>query len=110
MSPAPHGPFSPEFAAASELIGRRWTGPIIWALFHGLRRFNHIAAAIPGISKNILSERLGELERHGIVTRTVISETPLHVEYDLTEKGLELRNILISIARWALKHGETSES
>lgn len=103
-APPSTGPFRPEFARASELIGKRWTGAVIWALFHDVRRFSEIADTIPGISKNMLAERLRELEREGVVERIVVSEAPPHVEYELTNKGMELRDILRAIDRWARNH------
>lgn len=90
------GPFSPHFHAASELIGRRWTGAILRALFHGHTRFGEIAEAIPGLSDRLLAERLRELRAHG-----VIEPDPGGRGYRLTEKGLDLRRILIEIAKWA---------
>lgn len=90
------GAFSPHFHAASELIGRRWTGAIVRALFHGCTRFREIADAIPGISDRLLSERLKELAAHGVVEQLDGRDG-----YHLTEKGRDLRPILIEIARWA---------
>ena len=90
------GAFSPGFHAASELIGRRWTGAIVRALFHGKGRFREIADAVPGLSDRLLAERLRELAAHGIV-----EADPDGPGYRLTEKGLDLRRILIEIARWA---------
>lgn len=72
------GPFSPEFAHASELIGRRWTGAVIWALFHDVRRFSEIADTIPGISRNMLAERLRELERTTQLQVRRVGRLPTH--------------------------------
>src|SRR5712692_11475057 len=69
--------FCPRFHHAVELIGRRWTGAVIRALLSGLTRFSDLAAAIPGLSDRMLSERLKELEAEGLVVRTVIPETPV---------------------------------
>ena len=90
------GAFSPHFHAASELIGRRWTGAIVRALFHGRTRFGEIAEAVPGLSDRLLADRLRELAAHGIVERE--ADGP---GYRLTEKGRDLRVILIEIAKWA---------
>ena len=90
------GAFSPHFHAASELIGRRWTGAIVRALFHGRTRFREIADAIPGISDRLLTERLKELAANGIVERLDGRDG-----YRLTSKGRDLRPILIEIAKWA---------
>ena len=86
---------------AVELIGRRWTGAILQVMFDGAERFSDIAAAVPGLTDRMLSERLKELESEGIVTRTVIPETPVRVEYHLTDKGRALYPVLEAIAVWA---------
>lgn len=92
----------PRFHRAVELVGKRWTGAILRVLqVEGRERFNAIAAAIPEISDRMLSERLRELESEGIITRLVIPETPVRVEYELTEKGRGLEEALGAIARWA---------
>ena len=95
------GPFSPAFHAATELIGKRWNGAIIYALFSGLAHFSEVKAAIPGLSSKMLSERLKELETHGLVERTVFPETPVRIQYALTAKALALRDVLIAIDNWA---------
>jgi DNA-binding HxlR family transcriptional regulator len=103
-----HGPFSPRFHAASELIGRRWNGAILYSLFHGLNRFSDLEQAIPGMSAKMLSERLKTLESEGVISRTVIPETPVRVEYTLTEKGEALRPIFIAVNHWANQWLETT--
>lgn len=95
------GPFSPHYHAASELIGRRWTGAIIRALFHGSVSFVEIGRAIPGVSDRLLTERLKELEAHGVVERRPLKPGGVRQGYYLTEKGLGLRRIVIEIAKWA---------
>ena len=65
------GAFCPRYHHAVELIGRRWTGAILRAMLTGRCRFSEIAAAIPGLSDRLLSERLKELESEGIVVRRV---------------------------------------
>ncbi len=89
------------FHKAVELIGGRWTGAIIQLLFHGRMRFAELRAAVPEISDRMLSERLRELESEGIVARTVIPETPVRVEYELTEKGRALEHALSAVGKWA---------
>ncbi len=91
----------PHFHRAVELIGRRWTGAILRALLSGATRFSDVTAAIPGLSDRLLSERLKELEAEGIVTRTVIPETPVRVEYRLTEKGRALSAVIAAVSAWA---------
>src|SRR6476660_8319273 len=101
---------SPELCArfhrASELIGRRWTGAIIFVLLKSRCRFAVLGAAIPDITDRMLSERLQELEQEGIVERTVVPDTPVRVEYDLPKKGRALASAIDAIADWAEKWTE----
>jgi DNA-binding HxlR family transcriptional regulator len=91
------------FHKASELIGRRWTGAIIFVLLKQKCRFATLRDAIPDITDRMLSERLQELEQEGIVERTVFPETPIRVEYALTRKGRALGHAFDAIADWAHK-------
>ena len=92
------------FHHASELVGRRWTGAIIYVLLQQTCRFATLRDAIPGITDRMLSERLQELEDEGLVERTVLPETPVRVEYSLTRKGKGLAEAVQSLANWAEKH------
>lgn len=91
------------FHRASELIGRRWTGAIIFVLLKSRCRFATLRDAIPEITDRMLSDRLQELEAEGIVDRTVIPDTPVRVEYSLTKKGRALASAFDAIADWAHK-------
>ena len=91
------------FHKASELIGRRWSGAIIFVLLHSRCRFATLREAIPDITDRMLSERLQELEEEGIVERTVVPETPIRVEYALTKKGRALSEPIEAITQWAHK-------
>jgi DNA-binding HxlR family transcriptional regulator len=91
------------FHRASELIGRRWTGAIIFVLLRSSCRFAALREAIPDITDRMLSDRLQELEAEGIVARTVVPETPVRVEYSLTKKGRSLVTAIDAIADWAHK-------
>jgi DNA-binding HxlR family transcriptional regulator len=91
------------FHRASELIGRRWTGAIIFVLLKSRCRFATLRDAIPDITDRMLSERLQELEQEEIVERTVIPDTPVRVEYALTKKGRALAATMNAIAEWAHK-------
>jgi DNA-binding HxlR family transcriptional regulator len=92
-----------KFHHASELIGRRWTGAIIFVLLKSRCRYAVLREAIPDITDRMLSERLQELEDEDIVERTVIPETPVRVEYALTRKGRELSSAFDAIGHWAEK-------
>lgn len=103
MKTADHVPaLCARFHRASELVGRRWTGAILFVLLQSPRcRFATLRAAVPSITDRMLSERLQELEHEGIVDRTVVPETPVRVEYSLTEKGRGLANAVDAIVDWA---------
>src|SRR3954466_66890 len=92
-----------KFHHASEVIGRRWTGAIIFVLLRSRCRFATLRTAIPDITDRMLSERLQELEQEGIVERTVIPDTPVRVEYALTKKGRGLAAAIEAIAEWSHK-------
>src|ERR687887_2282201 len=94
------------FHHASELIGRRWTGAIIYVLLRSRCRFATLREAIPDITDRMLSERLQELEQEGIVERTVVPDTPVRVEYALTKKGRALTAAIDAISHWAERYIE----
>ncbi len=97
----PISPFCPRFHYAIELLGRRWMGPIVRTLFGGAHRFNEILAAVPGLSDRLLTERLRELEREGLVERIVHPGPPIRSEYGLTDAGRSLEDVIRSVSDWA---------
>jgi DNA-binding HxlR family transcriptional regulator len=94
-------PVCARFHQAVELIGGRWTGAIIQTLLQGKTRYALIKAAIPDITDRMLSERLRFLESQELLTRRVVPESPIRVEYELTEKGRSLQSSLLEIGSWA---------
>lgn len=96
----------PKFHSAIELVGRRWTGAILSAMLLGATRFTDIIHAVPGLSDRLLSERLKELESADIVERIVHPETPVRIEYRLTEKGYELNTAVAALTDWAARWSE----
>lgn len=96
----------PHFHAAIELIGKRWTGAIVFALTEGPLRFGELARAVPGLSDRLLSKRLRELEDEGLVGREVEPGSPVRVTYSLTEAGAELRPVLVGLRTWANRWAE----
>lgn len=86
---------------AIELIGTRWTGAILQALFTGHHRYAEIKAAIPGLSDTMLAARLRTLEAGGLIERHVIPTTSVQVRYQLTEKGLALAPVIDALITWA---------
>ena len=91
----------PKFHKTIELVGKRWTGAIVQLLMAGPQRFTVLRGAVPGLHDRLLSERLKELEAEGLVTRRVYPETPVHIEYALTEKGRGLEKVFAELHRWA---------
>jgi DNA-binding HxlR family transcriptional regulator len=91
----------PHFHAAIELIGKRWTGAIVCALTDGPLRFGELTRAVPGLSDRLLSRRLRELEREGLVEREVEAGSPTRVSYSLTDAGHELGPAIAEIKAWA---------
>jgi DNA-binding HxlR family transcriptional regulator len=93
--------FCPRFQYAIELIGRRWVGAVLRVLVAGPARFNELLAAVPNLSDRLLTERLRELEREGLVTRTVSPDRPIRVTYELTDCGRSLSEIICTIGSWS---------
>lgn len=89
------------FHAAIELIGGRWTGAILRAVFTGSHRFAHIRAAVPGLSDTMLAQRLRTLEEHGLLERRVGPSGPNQVEYRFTAKGEELEPVIDAVIAWS---------
>ena len=89
---------------AFDLLGKRWTGVLLGTLRAGPVGFRALARAVPGISDSVLSDRLGELTRAGLVARTVAEGPPVSVTYTLTEAGRALLPALEQIRRWAERH------
>ncbi|MDZ5472377.1 helix-turn-helix domain-containing protein [Bacillus sp. 31A1R] len=90
----------PRFERAMGLLSQRWTGLIIYQLLSGPQRFCSIESSI-GVSGRVLSERLKDLENEGIVKREVFPETPVRIEYSLTEKGIALEPFMREMEKWS---------
>lgn len=90
----------PRFEKAIALLNQRWTALVIYQLLSGPQRFSAIQSSI-GVSGKVLSERLKDLENEGIIKREVIPETPVIIQYSLTEKGHSLEPILRKIESWS---------
>jgi DNA-binding HxlR family transcriptional regulator len=103
-SAATRKPVCPHFHAAVELIGRRWTGAILFKLIDGPHFFRELLVAVPGISDRLLSQRLRELEAEGLVERSVHDGPPARVSYGLSAAGMELEPALRELYVWAQAH------
>jgi DNA-binding HxlR family transcriptional regulator len=91
-------------AGALCVMGNKWTPLIIMLLANGSQRFSALENALGGISPRTLSQRLDELEKMAIITKTRFAETPPRVDYELTPKGRDLIPILKSMAAWGDKY------
>jgi DNA-binding HxlR family transcriptional regulator len=90
--------------AAVDVVGGKWKPMVLWALSVAPRRFGALRRELPGVSEKVLTQQLRELERDGIVTRTVHDQVPPKVEYSLTPLGVELDRALEPLGRWGEEH------
>lgn len=90
-------------ARGLEVVGERWTLLIIRDVFRGKRRFEEIQSSL-GIARNVLTSRLARLVEEGILERRPYSERPRRDEYFLTEKGLDLWPVLVTLMHWGDTH------
>lgn len=85
-------------------IGGKWKLRIIIALMHGKSRFNELQRTIESISSKVLAAELKELELNGFIKRRVYTETPIVIEYELTDYALTVRPVLTALAEWGAMH------
>lgn len=86
--------------ATSRVISTKWRPVIIDRLLDGSRRFNELKRTIPQISSKVLAENLTKLEEEGILKREVDTTPPIRVHYRLTEKGRDLKAVMVAMERW----------
>jgi DNA-binding HxlR family transcriptional regulator len=98
-------PVPAELLQAASLLERRWQLSILYAAHTGAVRFGEFAEVVRGISPRMLSERLRELERAGLLERAVLPTSPPSVEYRLTAKGRRLRPLIEAIRAYATAGG-----
>jgi DNA-binding HxlR family transcriptional regulator len=86
-----------------ELLFSRWTTPILWTLNEfGRQRFGQLESRISSITPKVLTQRLRQLERDGLVLRTHHPEVPPRVEYEITALGRSLAPVFATIAEWSV--------
>jgi DNA-binding HxlR family transcriptional regulator len=90
-------------AHALDLIGERWAMLVLRELAYGPRRFSELKADLPGISANVLTQRLSELERRGIVRRTTLPPPASVQVYEATPWGLEAAPLIAALGKWAAR-------
>ena len=90
-------------ARALDVVGSRWTLLIVRELRPGPRRFTDLLEGLPGISRKLLTERLRELERDGVITRTELPPPAARTVYELTDDGLDLATAVMPLVTWGAK-------
>src|SRR3954468_6378396 len=90
-------------AHALDLIGERWAMLVLRELAYGPRRFSELKADLPGISANVLTQRLNELERRGIVRKTRLPPPASVQVYEATAWGLEAAPLIAALGKWAAR-------
>lgn len=95
-------------AKTLSIIGDRWTMLVLRDAFSGVRRFEHFQASLE-LTRHVLADRLKKLEREGILRRSKYQDGPERFEYRLTEKGLDLYPIIVSILQWGDRHTAEGE-
>lgn len=95
---------SAHLAEVLEVLGRRWTLPLVAVLMEGPARFSELALTVPGLSRRMMTERLRELESEGVVERIVDPGPPITSTYRLTPEGEQLRTAVAEVRNWAERH------
>ncbi|MGW3283196.1 winged helix-turn-helix transcriptional regulator [Streptomyces sp. NPDC001002] len=93
-----------------DIVFSRWTTPILWSLnTHGRQRFVELERGIARITPKVLTQRLRQLERDGMVVRTYHPEVPPRVEYEITDLGRTLAPLFAHLAEWTADNLEKVE-
>jgi DNA-binding HxlR family transcriptional regulator len=90
--------------ATFRIIGKKWTILVIREMLRGTTQFNRFVENIEGITPKVLTERLRELQKFGIVRRRIVSEYPIRVEYEMTDLGKEFEPVLLAAASFSMKN------
>jgi DNA-binding HxlR family transcriptional regulator len=90
--------------ATFKIIGKKWTVLIVREMLRGAKQFNRFLENIEGITPKVLTERLRELQKLGIVKRRIVSEYPVRVEYEMTDLGKEFEPVLLAAASFSMRN------
>ncbi|WP_155264560.1 winged helix-turn-helix transcriptional regulator [Sphingomonas segetis] len=102
----PANPVCRTISALLQRIGDKWSLLVVQTLGDGSRRFNQLRREIPSISQRMLTLTLRNLERDGLVNRTVTPSIPPRVDYELTELGHSLQKPICGLVTWAMDHSD----
>ncbi|MFB4423541.1 winged helix-turn-helix transcriptional regulator [Streptomyces sp. QL37] len=92
-------------APVLDIVFSRWTTPILWTLnAYGVQRFVELHRNIGTITAKVLTQRLRQLERDGLVLRTYYPQVPPKVEYEISDLGRSLAPLFASLAEWSSVH------
>ena len=92
-------------ACAADVLGRKWHAVVLTRLLEdGPMGFTDIESAVDGLSDTVLSASLSDLQEKGVVSREIVNDRPLRVEYSLTERGASLEPVLDAMAEWGRVH------
>lgn len=100
----PDNPICQTLAGLLQRIGDKWSLLVVETLADGSMRFNELRRAIPSVSQRMLTLTLRNLERDGLVSRTVTPSIPPRVDYELTELGRSLQKPICALVNWSKTH------
>jgi DNA-binding HxlR family transcriptional regulator len=104
-APAPEAAQACPISPVVDLVFSRWTTPILWALNEsGVLRFIELERRLGTITAKVLTQRLRQLERDGLVQRHYHPEVPPRVEYEITELGRSLSTVFAALGEWSAAH------
>jgi DNA-binding HxlR family transcriptional regulator len=106
----PTNPICRTISTLLSRIGDKWTALVVQTLGDGPKRFNELRREIPSVSQRMLTLTLRNLERDGLVSRTVTPTIPPRVDYELTELGHSLQKPICGLVTWAMDNVETIHS
>jgi DNA-binding HxlR family transcriptional regulator len=100
----PQSPICQTISGLLQRIGDKWSLLVVQTLGQGSLRFNELRRAIPSVSQRMLTLTLRNLERDGLVSRTVTPSIPPRVDYELTDLGRSLQKPICGLVQWAVDH------
>jgi DNA-binding HxlR family transcriptional regulator len=89
--------------ATFKIIGKKWTILVLREMFRGITQFNRFLERIKGLTPKVLTNRLKELEKSRIISRKIVSESPVRIQYNLTDLGKQLESVMFSAASFSMR-------